>query len=82
MTKSANKIISLLLSFVMLFSTTLCFDISVFADEITEDTISLLDKYIREMEEKKYYVRIRTYKTVSGKKVYSSWSKAKTIKTK
>ena len=31
---------------------------------------------------KKYYVRIRTYKTVSGTKYYSSWSKAKTVKTK
>ena len=31
---------------------------------------------------KKYYVRIRTYKTANGKKVYSSWSKVKTIKTK
>lgn len=31
---------------------------------------------------KKYYVRIRTYKTINGKKVYSSWSKAKSIKTK
>ena len=35
---------------------------------------------------KKYYVRIRTYKNVKyqGKtiKVYSSWSKVKTIKTK
>ena len=31
---------------------------------------------------KKYYVRIRTYKTVNGKIVYSSWSKVKTVKTK
>lgn len=31
---------------------------------------------------KKYYVRMRTYKTVKGKKVYSSWSKVKTVKTK
>ena len=31
---------------------------------------------------KKYYVRIRTYKTVKGKKVYSSWSKVKSVKTK
>ena len=31
---------------------------------------------------KKYYVRIRTYKTVGGKKVYSKWSKVKTAKTK
>ena len=31
---------------------------------------------------KKYYVRIRTYKTVNGKKYYSSWSKAKSCKVK
>ena len=31
---------------------------------------------------KKYYVRVRTYKIVNGKKVYSSWSKIKSVKTK
>ena len=31
---------------------------------------------------KKYYVRVRAYKTVNGKKVYSSWSKVKSVKTK
>lgn len=31
---------------------------------------------------KKYYVRIRTYKTVKGKNYCSSWSKAKTVTTK
>lgn len=31
---------------------------------------------------KKYYVRIRTYKTVSGTKYYSPWSKVKTVTTK
>ena len=31
---------------------------------------------------KKYYVRIRTYIIVNGKKVYSSWSKVKSVKTK
>lgn len=31
---------------------------------------------------KKYYVRIRTYKTVSGKKYYSAWSVARTVTTK
>lgn len=31
---------------------------------------------------KKYYVRIRTYKTVKGTKYCSSWSKAKTVTTK
>ena len=31
---------------------------------------------------KRYYVRVRTYKTVNGKKIYSSWSKVKSVKTK
>ena len=31
---------------------------------------------------KKYYVQIRTYKTVNGKKCYSKWSAKKSIKTK
>lgn len=31
---------------------------------------------------KKYYVRVRTYKTVKGKKYYSDWSKTKSVKTK
>lgn len=31
---------------------------------------------------KRYYVRIRTYKTVKGKKYYSDWSKSRNIKTK
>ena len=31
---------------------------------------------------KKYYVQVRTYKKVSGKTYYSSWSKAKAVKTK
>ena len=29
-----------------------------------------------------YYMKIRTYKTVSGKKIYSDWSKVKSCKTK
>ncbi len=31
---------------------------------------------------KKYYVRIRTYKMVSGKKLYSAWSGVKKVKTR
>ncbi|MGN0527843.1 MAG: family 43 glycosylhydrolase [Eubacterium sp.] len=42
----------------------------------TSKTISKLKS------KKKYYVRIRTYKTVNGTKYYSSWSKAKSITTK
>ncbi len=33
-------------------------------------------------KKKKYYVRVRSYKTVKGEKVFSSWSKTKTIKIK
>ncbi|MBR3148746.1 MAG: hypothetical protein IKF64_01115, partial [Eubacterium sp.] len=31
---------------------------------------------------KKYYVRVRAYKTLNGKKVYSYWSTTKSAKTK
>lgn len=31
---------------------------------------------------KKYYVRVRSYKTVNGKKYYSAWSKVQSIKCK
>ena len=31
---------------------------------------------------KKYYVRVRTYMTVGGKKYYSAWSKTKAVRTK
>lgn len=33
-------------------------------------------------KKKKYYVRIRTYKTINGKKYYSTWSTVKTVKVK
>ena len=38
-------------------------------------------KITRLKANKKYYVQVRTFKTVSGKKYYSAWSKAKTVKT-
>lgn len=31
---------------------------------------------------KKYFVRVRTYKTIKGVKYYSPWSKVKTVKTR
>ena len=38
---------------------------------------------VKKLKAKKtYYVRIRTYKTVKGKKYYSAWSKVKNVKTK
>lgn len=42
----------------------------------TSKTIKKLKK------NKKYYVRVRTYKVVANQKVYSAWSSAKTVKTK
>lgn len=49
---------------------------TVTKNKITKLTVSKLKG------NKKYYVRIRTYKTVKGKKYYSSWSKAKAVMTK
>ena len=44
---------------------------------------STTQKKITKLKSKKtYYVRVRTYKTVSGKKYYSKWSKVKKIKVK
>lgn len=39
-------------------------------------------KVTRLKASKKYYVQVRTYKKVKGKTIYSSWSKAKAVKTK
>ena len=39
-------------------------------------------KIRRLKSKKKYYVRVRAYKTVNGKKHYSKWSKIKAVKTK
>ena len=39
-------------------------------------------KFTKLKASKKYYVRIRTYKTVNGVKYYSAWSKSKTVTTK
>ena len=40
-------------------------------------------KVVKKLKTKtKYWVRIRTYKVVNGKKVYSAWSSKKTVKTK
>lgn len=43
---------------------------------------SSTNKTVKFLKKTKSYVRIRTYKKVNGKKYYSSWSKAKSIKTK
>lgn len=42
-----------------------------------------ISKTIKKLKsKKKYYVRVRTYRKVAGKKVYSGWSSVKNVKTK
>ena len=53
------------------------------AKTVTIKDSSVVSKSIKKLKNKKtYYVRIRTYKTVSGKNFYSDWSAAKKVKTK
>ncbi len=50
--------------------------VSVRKNNVVSNTVNKLKT------KKKYYLRIRTYQTVKGKKYYSSWSKVKNITTK
>ena len=50
-------------------------------------TKSVKSKYLSKtvtaaQSKKTYYVRVRAYKTINGKKVYSQWSNTKKVKTK
>jgi uncharacterized protein YdeI (BOF family) len=52
-------------------------------ETVTIKKYSVTSKKIQQLKKnKKYYVRIRTYKKVDNKKYYSEWSKIKTVKTK
>ena len=50
--------------------------------ELIENNKKTSQKFKDLKTKKKYFVRIRTYKTVKGKKFYSSWSEALKVKTK
>ena len=53
--------------------------------ELTERTVATnrVSKTVKGLKSKKtYYVRIRTYKVVGSSKFYSTWSSAKSVKTK
>jgi hypothetical protein len=53
------------------------------AKTVTVKGTSATSKTLTKLTAKtKYYVRIRTYKTVNGKKYYSAWSKKMSVKTK
>ncbi len=50
---------------------------------VTVSSYKTTSKTIKKLAaKKKYYVKIRTYRNVSGKKYYSGWSAAKTVVTK
>ncbi|MGN0521821.1 MAG: fibronectin type III domain-containing protein, partial [Eubacterium sp.] len=50
---------------------------------VTVSKSSTVSKTISKLKSnKKYYVRIRAYKTVNGTKYYGTWSKAKSVTTK
>ena len=50
---------------------------------VTVNGYKTTSKTIKNLKsKKKYYVRIRAYKTINGKKQYSSWSKSKSLTTK
>ena len=49
---------------------------------LVEDNKKTSNKVKKLKSKRRYYVRIRTYKTVKGKRIYSSWSEVKTVKTK
>ena len=45
--------------------------------------LSTDSKYtIKKLKKKKYYVQVRAYRTVNGKKIYGDWSKVKSVKVK
>lgn len=53
------------------------------AKTVTVKGYSKTSRKISKLKARKtYYVQVRTYKTVSGTNYYSSWSKAKAVKTK
>jgi hypothetical protein len=53
------------------------------ARTVTIKKAATVSTVLKKLTSKKaYYVRVRTYKTVKGKKYYSAWSKAKAAKVK
>lgn len=42
----------------------------------------LQNTLLKKLKKKKYYVQVRAYRTVNGKKIYGDWSKVKSVKVK
>ena len=61
-------------------STSKKFDTSLKKYELSSGSVS--KKITRLKSKKRYYVRVRAFKTVNGKKIYSAWSAVKSLKCK
>ena len=61
----------------MLRARKLCKYKTISSNRLYECTITIFTR-----AKKKYYVRVRSYKTVNGKRNYSKWSAIKAVKTK
>ena len=55
---------------------------SLFKDATKKSTTKTSITVKKLKAKKKYYVRVRAYRTIDGKKYYSAWSKSKTVTTK
>ena len=63
------------------YSTNKKFTTKIKTINITKNKV--ISKSINKLKgNKKYYVKVRTYKKINGKKIYSTWSKVKNIKTR
>lgn len=53
------------------------------SETVTVKKATTTSKTVKNLKKNKtYYVKVRSYKTVNGKKVYSDWSNVKSVKTK
>ncbi len=76
-----NKIKNQVTGYQIQYSTSSKFTESKTASKYIKDYKTVTKKISKLKSNKTYYVRIRTYKEVDGKKYYSSWSGVKTKKT-
>ena len=79
-TVSLNRVTTQSTGYEVQYSTSKTFKKATTKTVKSSKTASLTVKKLK--TKTKYFVRVRTYKTVNGSKVYSKWSAVKTVKTK